>query len=111
MAEATTIVQLENISKRFRNLQALENVNFDLREGEIHALVGENGAGKSTLMRILSGVYSEYEGNFRLNGELVQFQSPANALKKGIGMIHQELTVMPELSVAENLFLGWQLTS
>jgi ribose transport system ATP-binding protein len=109
MTEAKIIVQLENISKRFRNLQALENVNFDLREGEIHALVGENGAGKSTLMRILSGVYSEYEGNFRLNGELVQFQSPADALKQGIGMIHQELTVMPELSVAENLFLGWQL--
>jgi ribose transport system ATP-binding protein len=111
MTEAKIIVQLENISKRFRNLQALENVDFDLREGEIHALVGENGAGKSTLMRILSGVYSEYEGNFRLNGELVQFQSPADALKKGIGMIHQELTVMPELSVAENLFLGWQLTN
>jgi ribose transport system ATP-binding protein len=111
MTDSKIVVQLENISKRFRNLQALENVDFDLREGEIHALVGENGAGKSTLMRILSGVYTEYEGSFRLNGELVNFQSPADALKKGIGMIHQELTVMPELSVAENLFLGWQLTN
>jgi ribose transport system ATP-binding protein len=111
MNDIKTVVQLKNISKRFRNLQALESVDFDLREGEIHALVGENGAGKSTLMRILSGVYTEYEGSFRLNGELIQFQSPSDALKKGIGMIHQELTVMPELSVAENLFLGWQLTN
>lgn len=111
MNDTKIVVQLENISKRFQNLQALESVDFDLREGEIHALVGENGAGKSTLMRILSGVYPEYEGSFRLNGELIRFQSPSDALKKGIGMIHQELTVMPELSVAENLFLGWQLTN
>lgn len=111
MPDTETVVQLTNISKRFRNLQALSDVDFDLRKGEIHALVGENGAGKSTLMHILSGVYPEYEGEFHLRGELVKFQSPREALDQGIGMIHQELTIMPELSVAENLFLGWQLTN
>lgn len=100
------ILELKQISKRFGGLQALENVDFDLREGEIHALVGENGAGKSTLMRILSGVYTEYEGEYLLDGQRVHLNSPSDALGRGIGMIHQELSVMPELSVAENVFLG-----
>lgn len=102
------ILQLRHISKRFGGLQALDDVDFDLREGESHALVGENGAGKSTLMRILSGVYSEYDGEFLLDGQPHRFKSPAEALARGIGMIHQELSVMPELSVAENIFLGRQ---
>lgn len=102
------VLELKNISKRFRTLQALDRVDFDLREGETHALVGENGAGKSTLMRILAGIYSEYEGDYLLDGQPVHFNSPAEALHRGIGMIHQELSVMPELSVAENLFLGQQ---
>lgn len=102
------LLQLENISKRFRTLQALDNVNFDLRAGEIHALCGENGAGKSTLMRILAGIYTEYEGSYKLDGQPVHFNSPREALRRGIGMIHQELSVMPELTVAENLFLGRQ---
>ena len=108
---SSTIVELKNISKRFRTLQALDSVDFDLREGETHALVGENGAGKSTLMRILAGIYNEYEGQYFLRGEAVQLQSPGDALNRGIGMIHQELSVMPELSVAENLFLGRQITT
>jgi ribose transport system ATP-binding protein len=103
------IIELKNISKRFLSLQALDHVDFDLREGETHALVGENGAGKSTLMRILAGIYSEYDGDYTLRGEHVHLQSPGDALHRGIGMIHQELSVMPELSVAENLFLGRQL--
>ncbi len=102
------ILELRNISKRFGGLQALENVSFDLREGEVHALVGENGAGKSTLMRILSGVYTEYDGEYILDGQPIHLHSPHNALARGIGMIHQELSVMPELSVAENIFLGRQ---
>jgi ribose transport system ATP-binding protein len=102
------ILELKHISKRFGGLQALETVDFDLRPGEIHALVGENGAGKSTLMRILSGVYTEYEGEFVLDGQPVRLHSPSDALNRGIGMIHQELSVMPELSVAENVFLGRQ---
>ncbi|HLU08671.1 MAG TPA: ATP-binding cassette domain-containing protein [Oceanobacillus sp.] len=105
----TPIIELKNISKRFLSLQALNHVDFDLREGETHALVGENGAGKSTLMRILAGIYTEYEGEYRLRDKVVHLQSPGDALHRGIGMIHQELSVMPELSVAENLFLGRQL--
>ncbi len=105
------VLELMHISKSFENIHALDNVDFDLRHGEIHALVGENGAGKSTLMRILAGIYTEYEGDFILNGKPVQLQSPHDALGRGIGMIHQELSVIPELSVAENLFLGRQLTA
>lgn len=103
------IIELKNISKRFLNLQALNQVDFDLREGETHALVGENGAGKSTLMRILAGIYTDYDGEYHFQGAKVQLQSPRDALNRGIGMIHQELSVMPELSVTENLFLGRQL--
>jgi ribose transport system ATP-binding protein len=104
----STILELKGISKQFRALQALKNVDFDLREGETHALVGENGAGKSTLMRILAGVYDGYDGEFLLNGKRVHFHAPAEALNAGIGMIHQELSAMPVLTVAENLFLGRQ---
>lgn len=102
------ILELKDISKNFRTIQALEHVSFDLYPGEVHALVGENGAGKSTLMRILAGIYTEYEGSYFLNGKEIRFNSPGEALENGIGMIHQELSVIPELSVAENLFLGRQ---
>lgn len=108
--DASPIIELKNISKRFLSLQALDQVNFDLREGETHALVGENGAGKSTLMKILAGMYSEYDGEYLLRGAPVRLMSPGDALNRGIGMIYQELSVMPELSVAENLFLGRQIT-
>lgn len=104
-----TVLELRKVSQRFGNTQALKDVDFDLREGETHALVGENGAGKSTMMRILAGIYTGYEGEYHLGGELVRFQSPRDALSRGIGMIHQELSVIPELTVAENLFLGRQL--
>src|SRR5258708_5313884 len=105
------VLELKIISKRFLALQALDKVDFDLREGEIHALVGENGAGKSTLMRILSGVYTEYDGEYTLDGQPVHFRSPREARDRGIAMIHQELSVMPQLSVAEDLFLGQQKRS
>ena len=105
---SSTILELKNISKQFRTLQALAHVDFDLRQGETHALVGENGAGKSTLMRILAGVYPEYDGEFWFHGKQVHFHTPKEALNAGIGMIHQELSTMPGLSVAENLFLGRQ---
>lgn len=103
-----TVLELKNISKAFRTIQALDHVDFDLREGEVHALVGENGAGKSTLMRILAGIYTEYEGAYFLDSKETHFHSPGEALEHGIGMIHQELSVIPPLSVAENLFLGRQ---
>ena len=108
MVSSPSILELKGISKNFRALQALDHVDFDLREGEIHALVGENGAGKSTLMRILAGIYPDYDGEYILDGQPVYLQSPRDALDHGIGMIHQELNVMPDLSVAENLFLGRQ---
>lgn len=105
------ILELQNISIRFGSVQALDNVSFDLLPGETHALVGENGAGKSTMMRILAGIYTGYEGQYLVDGKPLHLQSPKDALNRGIGMIHQELSVMPELSVAENLFLGRQLTN
>jgi ribose transport system ATP-binding protein len=105
---ASTIIELKNISKSFLALQALNQVDFDLYEGETHAIVGENGAGKSTLMRILAGIYTDYDGEYLLRGEAIRLHSPRDALNRGIGMIHQELSVMPELSVAENIFLGRQ---
>jgi ribose transport system ATP-binding protein len=105
------IIQLKGITKRFGTLTALDNVDFDLREGEVHALVGENGAGKSTLMRILAGIYANDEGQYLIDGKPITLHSPRDALNRGIGMIHQELSVMPELSVAENMFLGRQLTT
>jgi ribose transport system ATP-binding protein len=109
--ENPPVIQLSHITKRFGNLTALDDVDFDLYEGETHALVGENGAGKSTLMRILAGIYTNDEGEYLLNGKAVRFATPHDALTRGIGMIHQELSVMPELSVSENVFLGRQLTT
>ncbi|MGB3634458.1 MAG: ATP-binding cassette domain-containing protein, partial [Rubrobacteraceae bacterium] len=85
---------------------ALENVDFDLRPGEVHALVGENGAGKSTLMKIVAGVHAPDEGSFEVDGQKSQFSSPREAEEHGIAMIPQELNLFTELSIAENLFVG-----
>ena len=94
------------ISKSFGGVAALSNVGFDLRPGEIHALMGENGAGKSTLMKILSGVYSGYEGSIDVAGRTVSFGSVRQAEAEGIAIIHQELNLVPELTVSDNIFLG-----
>ncbi len=102
---------LRGVTKRFGGATALDGVDFELRPGEIHGLVGENGAGKSTLMKILSGVHTPDEGEIVLRGETVQFSNPADSKALGIGMIYQELSCMPALSVAENVFLGRQLTN
>ena len=95
-----------NISKAFGGVVALSDVGFDLRRGEIHALMGENGAGKSTLMKILSGVYTDYEGVVSVAGQPVRFSGVRDAEDAGIAIIHQELNLVPELSVSENIFLG-----
>ena len=87
---------------------ALQGVDFTLKRGEIHGLVGENGAGKSTLMKIIAGVHTGYEGDMLVNGRPVHFRSTRDAIAAGIGMVHQELSVVPDLSVAENVFLGVQ---
>lgn len=103
-----TILKMENITKTFPGVKALEDVNFTVEEGEIHALIGENGAGKSTLMKVLSGVHPHgtYSGNIVLNGENCEFNDINDSEKRGIVIVHQELALIPELSISENIFLG-----
>lgn len=102
-----SLLQVRNVAKSFGGITALRDVSFELEAGQCLALVGENGAGKSTLMKILSGVWPDgsYEGAIRFNGEVLKVQSPLEARRKGISIIHQELCLFPKLSVAENLFL------
>jgi ribose transport system ATP-binding protein len=102
------ILELEGIGKSFGGVVALDGVDFALAEGEVHGLIGENGAGKSTLMKIISGVHTDYSGIMRLRGAPVRFRSTRDALAAGIGMVHQEFSIVPSLSVAENVFLGVQ---
>jgi ribose transport system ATP-binding protein len=102
------LLELTGISKSFGGVHALREVDFTLRAGEIHGLVGENGAGKSTMMKIIAGVYSEFEGTFQLDGQPRRLRSARDALDAGIGMVHQELSVIPDLTVAENILLGRQ---
>ena len=102
------LLELSGICKSFGGVQALRAVDFSLKAGEIHGLVGENGAGKSTLMKIIAGVHAGYDGQMRIYGREVHFRSSRDALAAGIGMVHQELSVVPELNVAENVFLGTQ---
>lgn len=102
-------VEMTGISKSFFGTHALRSVDFSCHSGEVHALVGLNGAGKSTLMRILGGVYTRDEGEVRVAGENVHFHSPADAGHHGIAMIHQEYSLIPELSVTRNAFLGREL--
>ncbi len=103
-----TLLELKNITKTFPGVKALDNVNLKVEEGEIHALVGENGAGKSTLMKVLSGIhpYGTYKGEIVYNGEHCKFTKIADSEKKGIVIIHQELALIPYLSIGENMFLG-----
>ncbi len=100
------LLKMHGISKRFPGVVALEKVDFSVNQGEIHSLIGQNGAGKSTLMKILAGVYSADEGSVRLDGQPVHFKHPRDALNKGIVTVYQELSLLPNLSVAENIFLG-----
>ncbi|MDI1475721.1 sugar ABC transporter ATP-binding protein [Polyangium sp. y55x31] len=96
---------MEHITKRFGRATVLDGVSLDLRGGEVHALLGENGAGKSTLLKILAGVYTDHGGTIWLDGRIVRPRSPAHAGALGIAVIHQELSLLPALSVAENLFV------
>jgi ABC-type sugar transport system ATPase subunit len=106
VSEAPAIFRLQNVTKHFGGVTAVEDVDFDLRTSEVHALVGENGAGKSTLMKIVHGLYTPDEGTLEVDGEAVEFSSPRDAEAAGIAMIPQELDLFPELSVTENLFVG-----
>ncbi|HWR43857.1 sugar ABC transporter ATP-binding protein [Sporomusa sp.] len=100
------LLEMRGIIKEFPGVKALKSVNFSLAAGEIHALLGENGAGKSTLMKILSGVYQKDAGEIVLNGQTIEITGPRQAQELGIGIIHQELNLVPELTVMENIFLG-----
>ena len=102
----TALIAVKNLSKSFPGVKALQDVQFDLQAGEVHALMGENGAGKSTLMKILAGVYIRDAGEVLLDGKPVEITSPAHAQSLAIGIIHQELYLMPHLTAAQNIFLG-----
>ena len=102
----TPLISVKNLSKSFPGVKALDGVQFELHAGEVHALMGENGAGKSTLMKILAGVYRKDGGEVLLDGRPVEIESPAHAQALAIGIVHQELHLMPHLSAAQNIFIG-----
>ncbi len=102
----TALLDLQAIDKHFPGVRALKDARFDVRQGEVHALIGENGAGKSTMIKIVSGVYQPDAGEIRLDGEQVHFANPREAQQAGIATIYQELGLYPELTVAENIFMG-----
>lgn len=105
-----TILSVENINKYFGNVQALKNVSFNLKKGEIHALVGHNGAGKSTFVKILTGTHQPDNGNIRLYGKEVNFADPRDAINHGIGIVTQEGSLIPNFNVIENIYLGQEHT-
>ncbi|MFI0429305.1 sugar ABC transporter ATP-binding protein [Mariniflexile sp. HMF6888] len=107
--QPSILLKAQNITKKFGGITALNNVNLEVHTGKVNAIVGENGAGKSTLMKILSGVYPDYDGKLFLNGEEVSFKNPKEAMQKGIAIMHQELNLIPYLSITENIFLGREI--
>lgn len=106
MTTSPYAVEMRGITKRFPGVLANDRIDFQVRKGEIHALLGENGAGKSTLMNILSGLYRPDEGEIAIHGRVVEFHSPRDAIRHGVGMVHQHFMLTPSQSVAENVFLG-----
>lgn len=101
-----TIIHMQHIMKRFPGVLANDDVSLEIKKGEIHALLGENGAGKTTLMNVLYGLFSKDEGEIIFDGEKVEIESPKDAIKLGIGMVHQHFMLVKHLTVAENLVLG-----
>lgn len=101
-----TVLEMKNISKNFSGVKALRNIHFDLRRGEIHALMGENGAGKSTMIKMLAGIYDPSEGEIFVDGKKVEIADVAKSKSLGIAVIHQELSLVPHMTVAENIFMG-----
>ena len=106
ITEAPLVIEMRNIVKRFPGVLANDRVDFELRRGEIHALLGENGAGKSTLMNVLAGLYRQDTGTILVNGKAVDFFSPRDAIQSGIGMVHQHFMLVPTQTVTENILLG-----
>jgi len=105
-AEPIRELKLEGITKRFPGILACNNISLQVARGEVLALVGENGAGKSTLMNILAGLYQPDSGSISLNGREVRFHTPNDAYARGIGMVHQNFMLVPNMTVAENVALG-----
>ena len=101
-----SVLEVRDVTVRFPGVVALERVSFELRPGQVHALVGENGAGKSSLIKVLTGVYHHDEGEIRLEGRPVSFSGPASAQAAGISTIYQEIDLIPLMTVAQNIFLG-----
>jgi ABC-type uncharacterized transport system ATPase subunit len=108
MNEAVPVLELRGITKQFPGVLANDHIDFDLRRGEVHALLGENGAGKSTLMNVLYGLYRADEGEILVRGKPVTFHSPKDAIRAGIGMVHQHFMLIPVMTVAENIVLGME---
>src|ERR1051325_2913958 len=106
MTDAQNVVKMQGISKSFPGVVALEGVDFSLRKGEIHALLGENGAGKSTLIKILTGVEQPDQGTIELDGKLVHVRSPHHSQELGISTVYQEINLCTNISVSENIMLG-----
>lgn len=106
MPEFVNAVEMRGIVKRFPGVLANDHVDFDLRQGEVHALLGENGAGKSTLMNVLAGLYKPEEGTITVEGKRVSFSSPRDAIAAGLGMVHQHFMLVPSQTVTENIILG-----
>lgn len=106
MTGSSLLLQTEAIDKSFPGVHALNRVDFDLKEGEVHVLLGENGAGKSTLMKIISATLPKDGGKIFIRGQEVELMSPRHARDLGIGMVYQDLSLVPTLSVAENILLG-----
>ncbi len=104
------VLRMKEIEKKFPGVVALNKVNFDLKRGEMHALVGENGAGKSTLMKVLGGVYQQDGGTIEINNQTVMIESPADSIRNKVGVIYQEFNLAPALNVYENIFLGREMT-
>jgi simple sugar transport system ATP-binding protein len=110
MSERPVVLELRGITKQFPGVLANDHIDFDLRQGEVHALLGENGAGKSTLMNILYGLYHPDEGEILIRGEPVRIHSPREAIERGIGMVHQHFMLIPVMTVAENIVLATEPT-
>ncbi len=108
---STPVITMKGIGKQFGKVRVLENIEFEIFPGEVHILAGENGAGKSTLMKILSGVYTSYEGTISMAGKVIAPATPLEANHMGISVIHQELSLIPSMNVRDNLFLGRPVTS
>ncbi|HUL07056.1 MAG TPA: ATP-binding cassette domain-containing protein, partial [Candidatus Acidoferrum sp.] len=102
----TPIIEMQKVTKAYHGAPAIRDIDFDLRPGEIHALLGENGAGKSTLTKIMAGVVEPTAGRMLHRGQPVQFATPSQALNAGIAMVFQETSLVPSMTVAQNLYLG-----